>query len=113
MAVRIREGHYSATKLDGVTFASAFWWPDPIHEGNGIAQVAIDEKATADQRAALLKIISGTEGGTFFEIFASVVSQAIDPIFVPIQLESDRERRVATLSVPGMGSFAPSRSAIR
>lgn len=105
VAVRIRVGHYGATKLDGLAFASAFWWPGPIHEGNGIAQVAIDEKATGDQRAALLKIVSGSEGCTFFEIFASVVSQALDPLFVPIQFETDRERRVATLSVPGLGEF--------
>lgn len=105
VAVCIREGHYGSIKLDGLTFAAAYWWPKAVHEGNGIVQLAIDEKATAEQRDALLKITSGREGCTFFEIFAAVVSTALDPIFVPIQLASDRERRVAHLKVPGLGEF--------
>jgi len=103
--VRIREGNFGSTKLNGLTFAAAYWWPGPIHEGNGMVQLAIDEKATPDQRAALLAIASGKQGGTFFEIFASVVSQAFDPMFVPIQFQTDREKRVATLKVPGLGEF--------
>lgn len=103
VAVRIREGHYGETPLGGVAFAAAYWWPGAVHEGNGIVQMAIDEKATPAQRTALLNIASGKEGGTFFEIFASVVSQVLDPVFVPIELHSDAERRVATLKVPALG----------
>jgi hypothetical protein len=104
-AIRIREGHYGDTKLNGVTFAAAYWWPGAIHEGNGIVQLVIDEKATPAQRTAILNIASGKEGGTFFEIFASVVSQALEPMFVPIELKSDADKRVATLNVPGLGGF--------
>ena len=50
VAVRIREGHYGSTTLDGVTFAKAYWWPGAVHEGNGIVQLAIDERATPEQR---------------------------------------------------------------
>lgn len=105
VAIRIREGHYGATKLDGVTFAAAYWWPGAVHEGNGIVQLAIDERATADQRTAILNITSGKEGCSFFEIFAAVVSKALDPVFVPITLSSDRDTRVAQLKVPGFGEF--------
>lgn len=105
MAVRIREGHYGPTKLDGVTYAAAYWWPGAVHEGNGIVQYAIDERATPEQRQALLNIASGKEGGTLFEIFASVVSKVLDPIFVPIELESDRDKRIARLNVPGLGNY--------
>jgi hypothetical protein len=104
-AIRIREGHYGDTKLGGVTFAAAYWWPGAIHEGNGIVQLVIDEKATPAQRTAILNIASGKEGGTFFEIFASVVSQALEPMYVPIELKSDADKRVATLNVPGLGGF--------
>ncbi len=113
VAVHIREGHYGATKLDGVTFAAAYWWPGAIHEGNGIVQLAIDERATADQRTALLNIASGKEGCTFFEIFASVVSKALDPVYVRIELSSDRDKRVAQLKVPAWASSASSRSRTR
>jgi hypothetical protein len=105
VAVRIAEGHYGSTALNGLTYAAAYWWPGAIHEGNGIAQLAVDEKATADQRTALVKINSGREGGTLFEIFASVVPTTLDPIFVPIQLEADRSTRTARLHVPGLGDF--------
>lgn len=104
-AIRIREGHYGKTKLDGLTFSAAFWWPGPIHLGNGIVRMAIDEKANEDQRIALLNIASGKEGGTFFEIFASTVSQVLDPIFAPIEFESDAVTRVAKLKVAGHAEF--------
>ena len=106
LAVRIREGHYGATKLDGVTFVAAYWWPGAVHEGNGIVQLAIDERATPDQRTALLNIASGKEGCTFFEIFAAVVSKVLDPMYVPIELSTDREKRVAQLKVPGFAEFS-------
>jgi hypothetical protein len=104
-AIRIREGHYGTTKLAGVTFVAAYWWPGAVHEGNGIVQVAIDERATQEQRTAILNIASGKEGGTFFEIFASVVSTVLDPIYVRIELSSDRDKRVAELKIPGLGEF--------
>jgi hypothetical protein len=105
MVVRIREGHYGNTQLDGVTYAAAYWWPGAVHEGNGIVQFAIDEKATPAQRSALIDINSGTQGGTVFEIFASVVSQVLEPMFVAIEVQSDAEKRVATVKVPGLGEF--------
>ena len=105
VAVRIREGHYGSTKLDGVTFATAYWWPGAVHEGNGIVQLAIDERATPEQRTAIVNITSGKEGGTLFEIFSSVVSTVLEPIFVRIDLSSDRDTRVAQLNVPGLGEF--------
>ena len=105
VAVRVREGYYGTTKLDGLTFAAAYWWPGAVHEGNGIRQLVIDERASQDQRAALVKITSGTEGCTFFEIFASVVSQALEPIFAPIELTSDQDKRTAQLKIPGVGEF--------
>ncbi|HET9467084.1 MAG TPA: DUF1326 domain-containing protein [Vicinamibacterales bacterium] len=105
VAMRIREGHYGATKLDGLTYAQAYWWPGAIHEGNGITQMVIDERATPDQRTALLNITSGKEGCTLFEIFSAVVSKSLDPIYAPIELVSDRERRTAQVKVPGLGEF--------
>jgi len=104
-AVKVRQGNYGKTKLDGVTFAAAYWWPKAIHEGNGIVCLAIDEKANPDQRTAILNITSGKEGGTFFEIFASTVTQALDPLFVPITFKTDRDKRIANLNVPGLGEF--------
>ena len=99
---QIREGHFGTTQLDGVRFAQILWWPGPIHEGNGTRRLLIDEQATPDQRTALMALASGTQGGAFFEIFAAVCPNVVDPVFVPITFQSDRERRQALLRIPGV-----------
>ena len=105
VAVRIHEGYYGSIPLDGLLYAAAYWWPGALHEGNGICQLVIDERADAAQRAALVNITSGREGSTLFEIFAAVTPTMLEPFYAPIQLESDKERRTARLDVPGLGEF--------
>lgn len=99
----IREGHYGDTRLDGVRFARIFWWPGPVHEGNGIRQLILDEGTTPEQREALIAIESGKNGSPFFEIFAAVCPNVVEPIVKPITFKTDRERRQATLQIPGIG----------
>ncbi len=62
------------TRLDGLRAAALFEWPGAVHEGNGEAQIFIDESADEAQREALLKILTGQEqepGSTVFNVFAS------------------------------------------
>lgn len=99
---QIREGYFGTTRLDGVRFAWILSWPGPIHEGNGTRQVIIDEEATPDQRAALIALCSGTQGGGAFEIFAAVCPNQPETIFAPITFQSDRERRQGLMHVPGL-----------
>lgn len=70
VAYRIRKGHFGKTKLDGVTFVLALWWPGAIHRGNGISRTYVDEGANAEQVEAINQIGSGKHGGGVFEIFA-------------------------------------------
>ena len=102
---QIREGHFGTTQLDGVRFAQILWWPGPIHEGNGTRQLLIGEQTTPDQRMALMTLASGTQGGTFFEIIAAVCPNVVEPVFVPITFQSDRERRQALLRIPGIAEL--------
>lgn len=95
----IREGHFGETKLDGVRWADLVSWPGPIHEGNGTIQVVVDESASDEQREAVLALGSGEHGGAYFEIFASVLPHVMDPLTAPIEIETDRERRVASVKV--------------
>lgn len=67
---RIRHGHFGPTKLDGVVFVLGAWWPKAIHEGNGIARIYVDPKASAEQLRAVEQITSGKHGGGVFEVFA-------------------------------------------
>jgi hypothetical protein len=99
---QIREGHFGNTRLDDTRVAGIGWWPGPIHEGNGIIQMVIDGQATPEQRGALIALWSGTMGGAFFEIFAAVSPNRPEPIFAPIFIEMDRERRMATVRIPGL-----------
>ncbi len=99
---QIREGHFGETRLDGTRVAGIASWPGPIHEGNGIIQMVIDDQTTPEQRNALIKLWSGAAGGAFFEIFAAVSPNRPEPIFAPIFIEMDRERRMATVRVPGL-----------
>lgn len=102
MVARIDRGYFGDTTLDGVLFGGGYWWPGPIHEGNGWFQLAVDERASPEQRTALRGISSGKHGGAIFEIFASVCSTVFEPIYVPIQFSANRDRREATISIPGL-----------
>lgn len=105
VAFEIHSGHFGDIRLDGLRVAGVYAWPGPIHEGGGTCQAVIDERADPAQREALLRILSGQEGGAFFEIFASVVSEVLPPQFKAIELESDRERRTGRLRVDGVGEL--------
>jgi len=105
VGVRIREGHYGSTKLDGLTFAEALWFPGAVHEGKGIGRLAVDVTATPEQREAIMAITTGKAGGMPFEIFAAVTETFLDPMFIPIEFDSDRSARTARLHAPGLGDF--------
>ena len=100
---QIREGYFGDTRLDGVLFAEIDWWPGPIHDGNGIRQLVIDEQTTPDQRVALTAIWSGVQGGAVFEILAAVCPKQLETVVAPITLQIDRERRHGVLRIPGIG----------
>ena len=104
-AYQIQEGYFGSTRLDGVRFGGFYWWPGPIHEGNGTYQLVIDEQATQVQREALITIASGTHGGAIFEIFAAVCPNHADPLIAPITFESDREKREARVYIPEMAEL--------
>jgi hypothetical protein len=100
-AMHIVEGHYDGLRLDGLRWAVVAHWPGALHEGNGVAEIFVDERASEEQRQALLQILSGQAGGTLFEILASVVSEVKGVHFVPIHFEFDKAGRRARLSIPG------------
>lgn len=85
VAWRINKGKYGEVDLDGLGMALAVSWPKAIHEGNGTAAVFVDERATPQQRDALLEIASGKAGGLPFEIVSTTFSKVLDPQFVPFQ----------------------------
>jgi hypothetical protein len=99
----ITEGLFGNTRLDGVVFSRIYWWPRAIHEGNGLRHMIIDEQASKEQRDALLAIESGQHGGLMWEICTVVAPNSIEPLFAPITFNVDREKRRATVRIPGIG----------
>jgi hypothetical protein len=102
---QIQEGYFGTTGLEGVRFANIFWWPGPIHLGNGTRQLIIDEQATPAQREALLTLATGTQGGAIFEILAVVCPNIPEALISPITFESDREKRKAHMLIPGIAEL--------
>jgi hypothetical protein len=102
---QIDEGYHGDTRLDGLRFVGIFRWPGAIHEGRGECMVVIDERATPEQREALLRIVSGQDtkpGSTVFSVFASTMEKVHDPVFASIDFEVDVDARRAKLIVPGI-----------
>jgi len=104
VGIVIDEGHHGDTRLDGLRVAAVFQWPGPIHEGKGICQAFVDERADPAQREALLKIMTGQDTDPFatvFAVFASTIETMYEPKFAPIEFDVDVEGRRAKLSIPG------------
>lgn len=103
--VRIDEGHFGATRLDGLSLVALLAWPGAIHEGRGQCQPIIDERASPEQRQALLTILSGQEsdpGANVFSVFASTLETVHEPIFKPIVIEANVDGRNGRISIPGV-----------
>lgn len=100
----VDEGFYGETRLDGLKFAAVFKWPGPIHEGHGEAIAFLEQRASPEQREALLKIMSGQDTdpfATMFAVFASTLDTFHEPVFTDLEVEIDVEARKGRLSVPG------------
>jgi hypothetical protein len=100
-AMRVRHGRFGSTPLDGTVWAVTYYWPGPLHEGNGTLQPYLSDKTTVAQREGLLTILSGKAGNAWFEVLASVVSKVLEPKFVPIEFEFDLTKRHARVRVAG------------
>ena len=65
----------------------------------------MDERATPEQREALLKIMSGQDtdpGTTFFQVFVSMCDKVHEPIFKPIEFSVDMKSCNGHVKVPGV-----------
>jgi hypothetical protein len=102
---QIDQGFHGTTKLDGLRFVGIFHWPGPIHEGKGEAAVVVDERASPEQREALLRIVTGQDtepGATIFQVFSATFEKLHPPMFLPIDFQVDVEARKARLVIKGV-----------
>lgn len=105
VAWRIDKGHFGETRLDGLFAVSLYSWPGAIHQGNGHMQSIIDERADDAQREAIAAIMQGEgadPGSTMLQIYRAMCSTYHEPLFMPIELELDMEKRTARVRVAGL-----------
>ena len=105
VAIHIDKGHYGKVKLDGLNIAATAAWPGPIHMGHGEILPIVDERASEEQREALLKIMSGQDtepGTTFFQVFVSMCEKVHTPMFKKIDFAADMKSCEGHFSVPGV-----------
>jgi hypothetical protein len=101
----IEEGHFNETRLDGLNWILLLRWPGEVAEGNGTQQAIIDERADAEQREAIRKILHGEStapGATGFYVYNSTMSKVLDPLYAPIEISIDVEKRRARVYVPDL-----------
>jgi len=94
---RINRGNYGSVKLDGLCLGFVAHWPKAIHLGNGTGGFVIDERATTEQRDALLKIASGDAGGMPFEILKITFSNFLPPLYAPATFNANGINSSASL----------------
>ncbi len=102
---RIDEGHYGEVVLDGLNFVWLGGWPGAVHEGDGVLQLIIDERADDAQREAIRRIVYNEDTDellTNYSIYHAMSSTVLEPIVAPIALEIDMEARTAHGEVPGI-----------
>lgn len=104
-AIAVEKGQYGNVRLDGLKLAVVFQWPGAIHEGKGKCQPIVDAKASAEQREAMLKIMSGQDTepfATMFAVFATTLEKVFEPIFTTIDFDVDIEARRGKVRVQGV-----------
>ncbi|MGH6736843.1 MAG: DUF1326 domain-containing protein [Methyloceanibacter sp.] len=100
----IEEGWFGGVRLDGLVVCARYRWPGPVHEGGGVAQGVIDQRATDEQREALFAILGGKEQepSTVFNIYGATIEKEYDPILAPIAFQCDFASRTGGFTVPGV-----------
>ena len=101
----IDKGFYGGVSLDGLSAGMLAKWPGPIHEGNGERLIIIDDQATAKQRNALEKIITGEdteELATIFWVVNAMSTIRHETLYLPVTIEADIEARRGRVVVDGV-----------
>ncbi|MDU8945738.1 DUF1326 domain-containing protein [Rhodophyticola sp. MJ-SS7] len=101
----ITSGHYGDVRLDGLKAAGIYYWPGPIHEGNGSMQLVIDPAADDAQVAALEAIMTGQdteEMATMWFVYSAMSPNKHETLRAKIDLDWNAEDRVGRASVDGI-----------
>ena len=106
MAVRIDEGHFGRTKLNGLNVALLLDIPGKMGEGDWKAAAYMDNRSSDKQYDSLMQIFSGQAGGTT-GVLKLLVSEFLGARREEVLYETDGKTRIVT--IPGIlnGQIAP------
>jgi hypothetical protein len=96
MAIAIDQGNFEGESLAGLNVALLVDIPGRMAEGNWKVAVYIDEKASDLAYDGLLKILSGTAGGTT-GLFTMLVSEIIGAEREKVEITREGTRRTVTV----------------
>ena len=106
LGLRIQDGNYGDTRLDGLNVVMYLQIPGKVFDGGWTLGAYLDERANEEQMQALGAILSGQAGGMFAAL-GGLIETALAPQQVPITFETvDGEHRI---TVPGLLEVASER----
>lgn len=102
VAWHIEKGNFGSTALDGLNTALAAHSPGHMLQTKWKAALYLDERATAEQQDALIKIFSGQSGGHLANL-AACLGEVLGVKPAAIDFRAEGRRRSMTIdSVAGM-----------
>jgi hypothetical protein len=88
MSFKIERGAFGATSLDGLGFIVVGFTPAEMGKGNWSAGVIVDERASAEQRDAIVAVASGAAGGPMAAL-SGMITNFVGVESAPIRFERD------------------------
>lgn len=85
---RVDSGIIEGVDVSGLTLALSVFIPGNVLAGNWKAIVYVDDKATEEQQAALLKVFTGQLGGAIADL-AGLIGEVVAVERVPIRFDVD------------------------
>lgn len=102
LAYHIREGHFGATRLDGLNVVAIGYFRGNIWEGQtkAVMGMFLDQRASAGQREAIETIWSGRAGG-FPAVFAELIGEIRGLELAEIDMEVADDLASWRVEIPG------------
>lgn len=97
MGFKIERGKFGELPLDGLGFIVVGFTPEEMGKGNWSAGVIVDERASAEQRDAIVAIASGAAGGPMAAL-SGMITNFAGVESAPIRFERDGVKWSVTAS---------------
>ena len=98
-AIGVEAGEFGGVSLAGVKAVIAFDAPQHMMSGDWTEVVIVDEAASAEQRAAMERLLTGKAGGPW-EVLAKFVDRRLETRYLPIEFSDEGATKKAR--IPGL-----------